>query len=240
MTNDDHPQLPDDREAPRTLLARFRHAIAASSFNSRMVIFSGIGCLAALIVLSVIAYSISRSNAINSQIRASLNSNSSDAAPSTPLSIAKPSPIGRIQPARPTQPVPRPAAIPKPAPAPPPIQSRAAVVTPPAPRPVENAAQSLPFGIRMAANRDGFNNGCRRGRLILEISTVTFTCPHDTSKNVAVSAGQVKSLDNNGIVVFPRQKYHFDIAGKQKQDVHELFAEWLANARRASSARASN
>lgn len=94
--------------------------------------------------------------------------------------------------------------------------------------------------MRFSADRDGFNNGCRHGQLVIETSTVTFTCPHDPSKNVAVSARQVRDLDDNGIVVFPRQKYHFDIAGKQKQAVHELFAQWLRNARRAASERASN
>ena len=92
----------------------------------------------------------------------------------------------------------------------------------------------------MAANRDGFNNGCKHGALIIETSTVTFTCPYDKSKSVAVNARQVLELDNNGILVYPRQKYHFDIAGKQKQDVHELFARWLENARRAATERASN
>jgi hypothetical protein len=120
------------------------------------------------------------------------------------------------------------------------VQYRAAVVAPPVPALVEHAGPSLPFGVRLVADRDGFNNGCKHGRLVLEISTVTFTCPNDRSKSVAVTAAEVKSLDNNGIVVFPRQKYHFDIAGREKQNVHELFAEWLANARRASSARASN
>lgn len=92
----------------------------------------------------------------------------------------------------------------------------------------------------MAADRDGFNNGCKHGRLVLEISTVTFTCPHDASKNISITAAEVKSLDNNGIIVFPKQKYHFDITGKERDNVHRLFAEWLENARRSSSARASN
>lgn len=243
MTIEDHPQQPDDHEAPRTLLARLRQAFAASSFNSRMVLFSGIGCLTALIVLSVIAYSVSRSNALDSHPIASLSSTLSAVAHSAPQPLAKPSPIGRAQAPRPPQPVqqhPMVASAPRPAPAPQPLQTRAAVVAPPLPVPVERSTPSLPFGVRMTADRDGFNNGCKHGRLVLEVSTVNFVCPRDTSKSVAVSAGQVKSLDNNGIVVFPKQKYHFDIAGKQKQDVHELFAEWLANARRASTARASN
>jgi hypothetical protein len=254
---EDQPQQPDRSEAPASEtgpakpLARLKKTYAASSFNSRMVLFSGIGCLTALLVLSVIAYSISRSNAMDAQKTASLspsplNSNpSASTAALTPQSHAKPSPIGRAQqqahPAQPAQPRPQRFFVAEaPRPAPQPLQTRAAVVAPPAPHPIESNAPSLPLGVRMAADRDGFNNGCKRGRLVLEVATVTFTCPHDTSKSIAVSAGQVRSLDNNGIVVFPRQKYHFDIAGKQKQAVHELFAEWLANARRASTARASN
>jgi hypothetical protein len=105
---------------------------------------------------------------------------------------------------------------------------------------VQRAAPSLPLGIRLAADRDGFNNGCRNGALVIALSTVTFTCPHDPRKSVAVSARQVRATDENGIVVFSQQKYHFDIAGKQKQAVHELFAQWLENARRAAQERASN
>jgi hypothetical protein len=253
---EDQPQQPDRSEAPASEarpakpLARLKQAYAASSFNSRMVLFSGIGCLTALLVLSVIAYSISRSNAMDAQKRASLSSSPLNSSPSastatpTPQSHAKPSPIGRAQqqthPEHAQQRPQRFFVAEAPRPAPQPLQTRAAVVAPPAPHPIESNAPSLPLGVRMAADRDGFNNGCKRGRLVLEVATVTFTCPRDTSKSVAVSAGQVRSLDNNGIVVFPRQKYHFDIAGKQKQAVHELFAEWLANARRASTARASN
>ena len=92
----------------------------------------------------------------------------------------------------------------------------------------------------MTASRDGFNNGCKHGQLILQAATVTFTCASDPGKNVAVRIEQVKNLDNNGIVVFPRRKYHFDIAGKQKEDVRALFALWLANAHRTSTEQASN
>jgi hypothetical protein len=87
----------------------------------------------------------------------------------------------------------------------------------------------------MSANRDGFNNGCKRGKLTIDASTITFTCPSDPAKSVNVSARQVRSVDGNGIVVFPKQKYHFDVGRLQKQDVHNLFAQWLNNARRSPS-----
>lgn len=250
MTTEDPPQPQQDHESSRTLLARFRQTVAASSLNSRMVMFSGIGCAVALAILAVIAFSISRSNVMLRAPSGSAHTTASNAIPF----IAKPSPIGRAQQAPQLQ-SPQPLQLSQPAhrlaaapliplaphrPAAPPAQERAAIVAPPAPARVEHVGPSLPFGVRMTADRDGFNNGCKRGRLVLQISTVTFTCPHDASKNVTVSAAEVKSLDNNGIIVFPRQKYHFDIAGREKQGVHELFAEWLTNARSAASARASN
>ena len=253
MTIEDPPLQPDAPEAPRTPatpVARLKQIVASSSLSTRMVIFSGIGCLIALVILAVVAVSISRSSALLPQNWA--GAHASGATSLTASSIPKPSPIGRAQPPEPQVQLPQPLQLTQPARqlaaaplalhplAAPPVQHRAASAAPPAPAHVATAGPSLPFGVRMVADRDGFNNGCRHGRLVLEISTVTFTCPHDASKDVSVSAGQVKGLDNNGIVVFPRQKYHFDIAGREKQNVHELFAEWLANARRSASARASN
>jgi len=236
--------------------ARLKHAAASflADFNSLTVKLTGIACLTVLLIAGAAAYFVSRHNAATAQNTAQ-NTDKPNPSPSAeaPLpsgSIAKPSPIGRAQP-----PAPVPAAAPRivaparpapqrnyaalaPLPAARPAAPTAAPVLTPAFAPV--SAPSLPFGVRMSANRDGFNNGCKHGALVMELATVRFTCPSDPSKSVAVKAGQVLELDNNGVIVFPRQKYHFDIAGKQKQDVHQLFAQWLENARRTASARASN
>jgi regulator of RNase E activity RraA len=80
------------------------------------------------------------------------------------------------------------------------------------------------------------NNGCKHGALVLEPTTVKFTCPSDASKNVVVRAAEVIAADGNGILVAPKQKYHFDIGGMHKEQTQELFARWLENAR-ASTAR---
>ena len=227
-----------------------------SDFNSVTVFgpslakVASIAGLAVLLVSAVIVYTISRHRSAEQQSAANANPNSSLTALSALNSIAKPSPIRRAQsqpqpwsppPSAPVHTLPAIApAAPRVAPAPPAQHDAAA--TPPAvpPVPAPHSAPSLPSGMRFSANRDGFSNGCRHGLLIIETSSLTFTCPNDRSKSVAVSVRQVRELDDNGIVVFPRQKYHFDIAGKQKQAVHELFAQWLQNARRTPTERASN
>ncbi len=242
-TDEDHRQTDDfdpwrDQPSPN-LLTRLRDAIASvtASLNSPLVKITAMTCLSVLVVFTAAAYLISRRNPGDAS---KVNPHSFFAAQPAPHSIAKPSPIGHAYlplPAPPPAPVTR--VAPQPAPVPAPQISAAA--PPPAVIPnVRPAAPTLPLGVRMNANRNGFNNGCKHGELVMEVSTVTFTCPYDAHKSVAVHAAEVKSLDNNGIVVFHGQKYHFDIAGKQKQDVHELFAQWLANARRPSSAQASN
>ncbi len=87
----------------------------------------------------------------------------------------------------------------------------------------------------MAANRDGMNNGCKHGALVFGATTMRFTCPSDASKNVAVQAAEVIAADGNGILVAPKQKYHFDIGGMRKEQTQELFARWLENARTSTS-----
>jgi len=250
MTESDHRQADENQPSPNPQ-TRLKSAIASffSSFNSPIVKVSGIACLSVLVVVSAVAYVVSRHNLANEQQAAMAAPHSPLAAPSF---IAKPSPSGRAQ--QPSSPAPLPVApaphaaapriAPQPAPVAPLPQYRAAIAPPPPPVapviPAPRLTPSLPFGVRMSADRDGLNNGCKHGALVIETSTVTFTCPRDSSKNVAVSARQVRDLDNNGIVVFQGEKYHFEIAGKQKQAVHQMFAMWLANARRPVSERASN
>ncbi|HEX4031988.1 MAG TPA: hypothetical protein VHX20_16605 [Terracidiphilus sp.] len=233
--------------------AQFRTALASffAAFKLPMVRYVGIGCLTVLAIVSITVYAVSRYSVAGPQSAASFIRNLSPIpAPNSSASIAKPSPMGRA-PSPATVPTPAPAAQPnraRPAttattialPAPSPQPAVAMVVPPPAVPPVQRAAPSLPFGVRMSADRDGFSNGCKHGELVMETSSVTFTCPTDPGKSVAVRAAQVKDLDNNGILVFPDRKYHFDISGRQRHDVRNLFAEWLRNARRESSAQASN
>jgi hypothetical protein len=236
--------MPDLSPAPApTPSAQLRTSLASffAAFKLPMVRYAGIACLAVLVIVSITMYAISRYSVAGPQSAASFIHNSGPV-PSPAAPIAKPSPMGRAS-SPPTVYTPAPAAPPVPRPTPaahislPPV---AAIVPPPAPRPIERTAPSLPFGVRMAANRDGFSHGCKHGELVMETSTVTFTCPTDARKSVAVRAAQVRDLDNNGILVFPDRKYHFDIAGRQRNDVHNLFARWLRNARRESSSQASN
>lgn len=240
---------------PPGLWARFKQAIASAApvIGSRRVLFSGIVFLCVITVLVVVVCSRYKSNSLS---QTASSANSSSATPAQPISAAppasvaqsmpqpaaKPSPLHRDSAAKPSpfhrsqtqRPAPR-VVVPHTTTAAPAARNDSEVASAPVAPPVESLAPSLPFGVRMTANRDGFSNGCKHGRLVIEASTITFTCPDNPSKNVSVSVRQVKNLDDNGIVVFPRQKYHFDIAGKQKQDVHNLFAQWLENARRGPS-----
>ncbi len=249
---DNDPRQADPDQPSPDLQTRLKSAVVSllSEFRSPIVIYSGIGCLAVLLIAATTVWIVSGKNysiALDTHAPLPALSGSPQAAQHY---IAKPSPIGHTQQSQPAAyaaPAPR-AIAPRPVPQPAPVapqpqpQYRAALVPPPAapPAPVQRFAPSLPLGVRMSANRDGFSNGCKHGALVIEAATVTFTCPRDSSKSISVSARQVTALDDNGIVVFPRQKYHFDIAGKQKQAVHELFAAWLANAHRTATLQASN
>lgn len=57
-----------------------------------------------------------------------------------------------------------------------------------------------------------------------------FTCPSDERKSVMVNSGDVVGIDKNGIVLRPDQKYHFRIAGISKNQVAQIFEEWLRSA----------
>jgi type IV secretory pathway VirB10-like protein len=210
----------------------------------RWPLWGGIG-LAGVIVIAVVAIIIHAGSRRRSMAQGTampsgslLSSPWSGASYSTP----KPSPIGRYQPAPPPPP---PVQTVQAAPVLPPPQSPlntdSAVVPPPltptpapAPPPAQNPTASLPFGVKMPAKRDGFNNGCKDGELVLQVSAVIFTCRSDAGKSITLRVEQIRALDNNGVVINAGQKYHFDIDGKQRQDVHQLFAQWLDNARRTS------
>jgi hypothetical protein len=243
MTIEEHPRHPVDHEAPPGPWTRFKQAIisAAPIIDSRRVQFSGIVFLVVTIFSVVVVCSRFKSDSL-SQSATGPSSGSSGAAQSidtaqpygaaqsTPHPVAKPSPFHRSQSPLPAQSVP----VRRTANAAPVAVNDSAAVSAPVAPPAGSLATSLPFGVRMSASRDGFSNGCKHGRLIIEASSITFTCPDNPGKSVSVSVRQVRNLDDNGIVVFPRRKYHFDIAGKQKQAVHDLFAQWLENARRDS------
>ena len=235
-------------EANQKLFGQFNQTFSSGSSasgysgGSGKAKSAGAGVLLLLIVLAVVVYSGSNSNSTGSQ--SSKSSSPPSDSPSTassdlqpPAAIPKPSPINsdRFQP----QPLPTDPAMPS-ATATPPLYNGTTAATTPFVPPAENAVPSFPYGVQMAANRDGMNNGCKHGSLVFEATAIDFICPSDSDKNVAVSVEQVRDLDNNGIVVFPKQKYHFDIEGRQKEDVRDLFALWLTNARRTASTQARN
>ena len=90
------------------------------------------------------------------------------------------------------------------------------------------------FNRRFTASRDGFSNGCDEGVLAFSATSMTFTCPSDPSKNVSIDARNVVGVDKNGIMAASKQKFHFHIAGVQKDDAAPIFAEWLRNAKTVS------
>jgi hypothetical protein len=215
---------------------------SGSSGGSGKAKSAGAGLVVLLIVIAVIAYSGSGGRSTNSQNTDNTSSSAapqsdSGAAQSSP-EIPKPSPDNqdqnRDQYQNPQQP-------------PPTQQSEPQSATTTAPGSNGTVPESAPTGanapgappppvsMTRTANRDGINNGCKGGQLIVDPSTITFTCPSDPSKNVDVSSGQVIEVDKNGIVVYPKLKYHFDIDGMNKQEVHDLFAQWLESARKASA-----
>ena len=88
----------------------------------------------------------------------------------------------------------------------------------------------LLFSRTYEASRDGMNNGCDQGTLSFAATFVSFICSSDSSKSVSpINASDVVGIDKNGIIVRPKQKYHFHIAGMRKDDTAPIFAEWLRN-----------
>lgn len=235
-------------DANQRMMAQFNQAVSptrsyggsssGSGSGSGKGKAAGAGFVVVLIIVAVIAFSGGSGTSTNSTTSNTDSSSqpdttqsSSSSTPYPPASIAQPAPIAQDQPQ----------------PDAPPDSSAASNTLPAAPGDnavpdvaftapaAESAPSSLPFGRTLSASRNGANNGCKHGDLVLEVSTVTFTCPSDPSKSVTVSADQVKEVDNNGIIAFPKEKYHFDIDGLQKPDVHDLFVQWLENARRTPS-----
>jgi hypothetical protein len=47
------------------------------------------------------------------------------------------------------------------------------------------------------------------------------------SGSFAVERSDIEGLDNNGVRLATGQKYHFDIDGYSKAEVHGLFSAWL-------------
>ena len=193
----------------------------------------GAGFVILIVVIAGIWYLSSHGSNTSTQNASGTGASPSSSGPSAGTQsaspIPKPSPIGHDQSTQMV--VPEQQANASAATAPP--LGDGAVAAPAVPAPGEAAAPSLPLGVRMPANRDGFNNGCKHGELVLEATTVQFSCPSDESKSVMISAGQVKDVDGNGLQVYPKQKYHFDIDGMRKDQVHGLFMQWLENARRS-------
>jgi hypothetical protein len=91
-------------------------------------------------------------------------------------------------------------------------------------------------GMKFSAERRGFSNGCSSGMLTLGTSRINYVCSEDQSKGVSVDRTQVRMVDNDGIQLYSNQKYHFKIAGKSKDEVHQLFEQWLGRAPTALAA----
>jgi len=100
-------------------------------------------------------------------------------------------------------------------------------------QPPSNVPAGMPQGFhrRYTASRDGFSNGCDDGVLAFSATSMTFTCPSDSGKNVSIDARNVVGVDKNGIMAASKQKFHFHIAGMQKDDAGAVFSEWLNNAK---------
>lgn len=96
---------------------------------------------------------------------------------------------------------------------------------------IPNTSMPQAFARTFSATRDGFSNGCDGGILAFSATSMSFTCPSDPGKNVSVNARDVLGVDKNGIVVASKQKFHFHIAGVQKDDTASIFSQWLKSAK---------
>jgi len=219
------------------------NSYSGSSGGSGKAKSAGAGLVVLLIVIAVIVYSGSGGSSRNSQ---NTDNAGSSAAPQSDSGTGQPSPyIPKPSPDNQDQNQgqyrnPPPQALPAQQSEPQSVTTAApgSDGTVPEPPPADAnapAAPPPPVSITRMANRDGIKKGCEGGQLTIDPSTIAFTCPSDPSKDVNVGPGQVVGVDNNGILVFPKQKYHFDIDGMSKQEVHDLFAQWLDSARKAAA-----
>jgi hypothetical protein len=82
--------------------------------------------------------------------------------------------------------------------------------------------------MKFLAEHKGMHHGCKGGILALEPSSVVFSCPTDQNRSLSVDLAQVKGVDHDGIEAFRNEKFHFKIAGRNEEELHQLFLDWKA------------
>jgi hypothetical protein len=143
-------------------------------------------------------------------------------APGSPQSPWTPgTPPGGLQiPANPQQFPTAPQAAP-PVGAPPPVQ----------PAVPANGSQSAFAPLVYQARHERHFGGCA-GQLTLSAAGLTFHCADDPEDSFQVALNQIGAVDENGIQLLSGKKYHFSIAGMNKNTEQALFANWLHRVRR--------
>jgi hypothetical protein len=84
-----------------------------------------------------------------------------------------------------------------------------------------------PAGLTFYASRKGARNGCEEGQLTLGVAGLLFLCPGNESKSVSVAVSQIRDIDDDGIVLYTNEKFHFKTPNTSKEQMHLQFQYWL-------------
>jgi hypothetical protein len=90
-------------------------------------------------------------------------------------------------------------------------------------------------GLRFSAEHKGARHGCKDGVLTLRPAGLAFLCLTDQNKSFSVDSSQIKGIDDDGVESLSNEKFHFKISGKSKEEVRQLFANWMDKATVASA-----
>jgi hypothetical protein len=86
-------------------------------------------------------------------------------------------------------------------------------------------ATTAPDSVSLSGHHKG-RHGCD-GQLTLTASELSFRCNGNQQSEFSFARAQIDHQDDDGIRTICGEKYHFKIFQVQKEQVVELFAEWV-------------